>query len=85
MAKMPNVGSLRHAMEIYAEEELKHSIDEIEKLFPEYQLTTPGAPELLERDQTWVGTVMNGVHINKPRRLLTAATIATQIIKYLEK
>ena len=26
------------------------------------------------------GTVMNGVHINKPRRLLTAATIATQII-----
>ena len=26
------------------------------------------------------GTVMNGVHINKPRRLLTATTIATQII-----
>lgn len=26
------------------------------------------------------GTVMNGVHINKPRRLFTAATIATQII-----
>lgn len=71
MAKMPNVGSLRHAMEIYAEEELKHGIDEIEKLFPEYQLTTPGAPELLERDQTWVGTVMNGVHKSPISRIRT--------------
>ena len=58
LAKTTSVGSLKHAMEIYAEENsLQHGIDSIETLFPEYKLVNPGAPELLERDQTWVGTV----------------------------
>jgi len=73
MAKQPNVGSLKHAMEIFAEESdtLQHGIDDIESLFPEYQLTNPGAPELLERDQTWVGTVMNGIHKSPISRIRT--------------
>ena len=72
MAKAPSVGSLQHAMEIYAEENsLQHGIDEIETLFPDYQLTNPGAPETLERDQTWVGVVMNKAHKSPISRIRT--------------
>ena len=72
MAKATSIGSLQHAMEIYAEENaLQHGIDEIETLFPEYKLVKPGAPELLERDQSWVGTVMNGVHKSPISRIRT--------------
>ena len=72
MAKAPSVGSLQHAMEIYAEENsLQHGIDQIEQLFPDYQLTKPGAPELLERDQTWVGVVMNKAHKSPISRIRT--------------
>lgn len=72
MAKSPSVGSLRHAMEVYAEQNaLQHGIDEIETLFPEHQLTNPGAPELLERDQTWVGTVINKAHKSPISRIRT--------------
>ena len=72
LAKTTSVGSLKHAMEIYAEENsLQHGIDSIETLFPEYKLVNPGAPELLERDQTWVGTVMNGVHKSPFSRIRT--------------
>ena len=72
MAKSPSIGSLQHAMEIYAEENsLQHGIDEIETLFPDYQLTNPGAPETLERDQTWVGVVMNKAHKSPISRIRT--------------
>ena len=72
LAKTTSVGSLKHAIEIYAEENsLQHGIDSIETLFPEYKLVNPGAPELLERDQTWVGTVMNGVHKSPISRIRT--------------
>ena len=72
LAKTTSVGSLKHAMEIYAEENsLQHGIDSIETLFPEYKLVNPGAPELLERDQTWVGKVMNGVHKSPISRIRT--------------
>ena len=72
LAKTTSVGSLKHAMEIYAEENsLQHGIDSIETLFPEYKLVNPGAPELLERDQTWVGTVMNGIHKSPISRIRT--------------
>lgn len=73
MAKTPGVGSLRHAMDIFAEESdvLQHGIDDIESLFPEYKDVKPGAPELLERDQTWVGTVMNKVHKSPISRIRT--------------
>lgn len=72
MAKAPSVGSLQHAMEIYAEENsLQHGIDDIELLFPEYKDVKPGAPELLERDQTWVGVVMNKAHKSPISRIRT--------------
>ena len=72
LAKAPSVGSLQHAMEIYAEENsLQHGIDQIEQLFPEYKDVKPGAPELLERDQTWVGVVMNKAHKSPISRIRT--------------
>ena len=72
LAKAPSVGSLQHAINIFAEENsLQHGIDEIEQLFPDYKLTNPGAPELLERDQTWVGVVMNKAHKSPISRIRT--------------
>lgn len=74
MAKTSSVGSLQDAISIYEKEhdsELSHGIDSIETLFPEYQLTKPGAPELITRDQGWVGTVMNKVHKSPISRIRT--------------
>lgn len=75
LAKRPNVGSLQTALQIYAEENdtLKHGIsdDDIEALFPEYKDVRPGAPELIERDQSWVSTVMNGVRKSPISRIRT--------------
>lgn len=42
-------------------DELAHSIDNVEWLFPEdHVLDNP--PKIIDRDQTWVGVVMGGVH-----------------------
>lgn len=73
MAKQPSVGSLQHAMELFAEESdtLQHGIEEIETLFPDFKDVRPGAPELLERDQTWVGTVMSKTHKSPISRIRT--------------
>ena len=72
LAKAPSVGSLQHAMAMYVEENsLQHGIDQIEQLFPEYKDVKPGAPELLERDQTWVGVVMNKAHKSPISRIRT--------------
>ena len=74
MAKTSSVGSLQDAISIYEKEhdsELSHGIDSIETLCPEYQLTKPGAPELITRDQGWVGTVMNKVHKSPFSRIKT--------------
>ena len=72
LAKAPSVGSLQHAMDIFADENsLEHGIDDIELLFPDYKDVKPGAPELLERDQTWVGVVMNKAHKSPISRIRT--------------
>lgn len=74
LAKTTSVGSLRDAMAIYSEQnglELKHGIDEIDQLFPEYKNLGPAAPEFIERDQGWVGTVMKGVHKSPISRIRT--------------
>ena len=74
LAKSSSVGSLRTALELYAEEHkntLAHGIDEIEKLFPDYKNLNPGAPELLERDQSWVGQVMKKAHKSPVSRIRT--------------
>lgn len=73
MAKSPNCGSLRAAMEAYAEDcdHLQHGIDEIETLFPDYKDVKPGAPELLTDELAWVTKVMNGVHKSPISRIRT--------------
>ncbi len=55
------------------DEHLSHDgvIDDIEELFPEYKDVYPGAPELIERDQGWVTTVMNKVHKSPISRIRT--------------
>lgn len=73
LAKQNNVGTLQNALAIYLEdnEELAHSIDNIEALFPDFKDLHPGAPELVTRDQGWVTVVMNKVHKSPISRIRT--------------
>ena len=72
LAKSKSVGSLRTAMQIYAEQnELKHGIDDIETLFPDFKDVRPGAPEAVTRDQGWVTVVMQKVHKSPISRIRT--------------
>lgn len=78
LAKQNNVGSLRTALAIYAQEAaangddaLQHGIDNIESLFPDYKDLRPGAPELLTRDQGWVDVVMKKVRKTPISRIRT--------------
>ena len=75
LAKKSSCGSLKQAMEIYAEENdfLAHGFEDaaLAKLFPEYELTKSGAPELLERDQSWVSGVMSKIHKSPISRIRT--------------
>lgn len=72
LAKSNSVGSLQTALKIYAEQnELKHSIDNIESLFPDFKDLRPGAPERVTRDQGWVTAVMQKVHKSPISRIRT--------------
>lgn len=73
MAKSNSIGSLQDAIEIFAQENdsLAHGIDEIETLFPDYKDVYPGAPEFIQRDQGWVGTVMTKAHKSPISRIRT--------------
>ena len=75
LAKKSSCGSLKQAMEIYAEENgfLAHGFEDaaLAKLFPEYELTKSGAPELLERDQPWISGVMSKIHKSPISRIRT--------------
>lgn len=73
LARTPGVGSLKTAINMYAEnnETLAHGYDQIEKLFPDYKDVKPGAPELLERDHTWVSHVMAKTHKSPISRIRT--------------
>lgn len=79
LAKSNSVGSLRDAIEMYAEDNgfLAHGFvnekgtEAIDQLFPDYQDVRPGAPEFIERDQGWVGKVMAGVHKSPISRIRT--------------
>ena len=64
MAKRPGM-TFRSAMKAYVDEHkdtLAHGFEQIEQLFPDYKDVKPGAPELLERDMSWVGQVMRKAH-----------------------
>ena len=73
LAKQSTVGSLRTAMQIYADNNnaLAHGIDDISNLFPDYKDVYPGAPELLERDHGWVAQVMKKAHKSPVSRIRT--------------
>lgn len=75
LAKTNSVGSLQTALNIYAEQnELKHGIDNIETLFPDFKDLRPGAPERVTRDQGWVSVVMQKVHKSPISRIRTRQT-----------
>ena len=75
MAKAPGVGSLQQAMSIFAENNnLQHDAFDAEtmnSLLPEYQLLDPKEPKILYDDDTWVSSVINGVHKSPVARVRT--------------
>ena len=75
MAKSSNVGSLRTAMDIYAEQNpdtaLAHGINSVETLFPDYKDVRPGVPEMITTDQGWVNEVLKKVHKSPISRIRT--------------
>ena len=79
LAKSNGGCTLKHAIETYVNdnESLQHGFvdddgqDAIDTLFPDYKNVKGGAPELVERDLTWVGAVMNGVHKSPISRIRT--------------
>lgn len=86
MAKSSQVGSLQHALEIYAEENALSHADvaapvggfqqtgeglTVDALFPEYKDMKPGAPELITNDQGWISVVMSKVHKSPISRIRT--------------
>lgn len=75
LARSSSVGSLRTAMEIYADQNpdsaLAHGIENIDTLFPEYKDVRPGAPELITDDQSWVDKVLKKVHKSPISRIRT--------------
>ena len=73
-AKTKSIGTLQGALKLYAEQHsdtLKHGIDDIKALFPDYRDLRPGAPEVVSRDQGWVTVVMNKVHKSPISRIRT--------------
>ena len=75
LAKSSSVGSFQEALSIYAEQnELAHGAIDGEvlgKLLPDYKDVYPGEPETLTDDQTWVGSVISGVHKSPVSRVRT--------------
>lgn len=76
LAKTNSVGSLQDAISIYLEQNdtLAHGFEEIETLFPEYKDVRPGAPELIQRDQGWVDSVIRKIHKSPISRIRTRQT-----------
>lgn len=78
LAKQPNIGNLKTAMEIYAQdnEYLAHGLDlgdtdVLEELLPDHKLLNPGAPEILGPDQSWVMNVIKKIHKSPYSRVRT--------------
>ena len=79
MAKQSNVGSLKQAMNMFAEDNgLMHSEDGVGifedygVLFPELELITKGEPEtLFKHDQSWVGPALAKIHKSPYSRIRT--------------
>ena len=75
MAKTSTIGSLQHAMDLFAGQNpdsvLAHGIENISQLFPDYKDVRPGAPEMLTTDQGWIQKVLQKVHKSPISRIRT--------------
>lgn len=75
MAKTSTIGSLQHAMDLFAEQNpdsvLAHGIENISQLFPDYKDVRPGAPEMITTDQGWIQKVLKKVHKSPISRIRT--------------
>lgn len=75
LAKQGNVGSLQMAMQIFRDENesLSHGVfgSETEALFPEYELVKKGAPDTVERDQSWIGAAIAKISKSPISRIRT--------------
>ncbi len=85
LAKSKSVGSLQEAIDIYMEhsvegeegEELQHAFEDITTLFPDFKDVRPGMPpEMITRDETWVGQVISKVHKSPISRIRNRYTDA---------
>lgn len=78
-ARDTRANSLQEVIKDYVanDEELAHGFvnadgeEDIGRLFPDFELTKTGAPETVERDQSWVGGVLSGVHKSPITRIRT--------------
>ena len=79
LMKRSGVGSLKEAMRIVAEDAgmepdaLAHGFETaaLTELLPDYKNLTPGAPEILGPDQSWVMAVINKIHKSPYSRIRT--------------
>lgn len=82
LSKQPSVGSLKQAMRIYeSQNELRHDAfdaETMDMLLPEYKLIDPAEPKILYPDDTWVSSVINGVHKSPYARVRTRRADARQ-------
>ena len=82
LSKKPSIGSFKQARLIYENEHnLQHDAFDEEtmgKLMPEYKLIDPLEPKILYPDDTWVSSVINGVHKSPYSRVRTRRADARQ-------
>ena len=82
LSKTPSIGSLKQARKIYENEnELQHDAfdtETMEMLLPEYKYIDPKEPKILYPDDTWVSSVINGVHKSPYSRIRTRRADARQ-------
>ena len=82
LSKNPSIGSFKQARKIYEKEnELQHDAFDSETmgmLLPEYKLIDPAEPKILYPDDTWVSSVINGVHKSPYSRVRTRRADARQ-------
>ena len=73
LAKSRNVGTLKAALQMFGEDHLEHGFadEDLNTLFPDYELMNPGDPEMIDDDQEWVAAVMNGVKKSPVARVRT--------------
>ena len=75
LARSSSVGSFKEALTIFANNnELAHGAvdgEVLDALFPDYKDVYPGEPETITDDQTWIGSVIAGVHKSPISRVRT--------------